>query len=146
MDRRRFIRRGVELVIAVQCVPLLEEKAIALQPRSAKPPLTEASLNAIMPKDAEQMRSLARQAFPDVKAFIRGRFTLSAEQDLALGAISSTSVERIQGAVDAAIAKGATVSFTALASAAPTNDVRVETTSNAAIRIAAGGCEKLLIR
>jgi hypothetical protein len=120
MKRRRFLTRGVELVIAAQCLPLLALKASALQLRpGAKPALTEASLNAIIPTDTVALRTLVGQMFPDMKAFIRARFTLTPEQETALAGMSNEAVERIQNAVLAAIAKGAKVSVIAVADAVP---------------------------
>lgn len=119
MKRRRFLTRGLELVIAAQCLPLLDATASAMQLRpGTKPPLTEASLNAIIPADTAALRTFAGQMFPDMKAFIRARFTLTAQQESALAGMSTESVERIQSAVLAAIAKGAKVSVIAVADAA----------------------------
>jgi hypothetical protein len=125
MKRRRFLTGSLELVIAARCLPLLGlpllgVKASAMQLRpGTKPPLTEASLNAIIPADTAAMRTLAGQMFPDMKAFIRARFTLTAEQEAALAGMSSESVERIQSAVLAAIGRGAKVSVIAVADSVP---------------------------
>jgi hypothetical protein len=125
MKRRRFLTGSLELVIAARClpllgVPLLNAAAAAAQLRpGTKPPLTEASLNAIIPADTAGMRTFAGQMFPDMKSFIRARFTLSPEQETALAGMSNESVERIQNAVLAAIAKGAKVSVIAVADSVP---------------------------
>ena len=127
MERRTFVKRSLELVIAARCLPLLDEPASAMQLRpGTKPPLTEASLNAIIPTQTSELRVFAGKMFPDMKAFIRSQFTLSAEQERALSAISSASIERIHDAVEGAIAKGAKVSVTTAVSpnsAVPPNSV-----------------------
>lgn len=144
MKRRQFLTRGLELVIAAQCLPLLGAKASAMQlRRGTKPPLTEASLNAIIPADTAALRTLTGQVFPDMKAFIRANFTLSPEQDRALSTISSASIQRIQTAVESAIGRGAKVSVIAVEGA--TTDLGVQTVSNVEVKIAAGGCKKLLV-
>jgi hypothetical protein len=146
MKRRRFLTRGLELVLAVQCLPLLDMKASAMQLRpGTKPPLTEASLNALIPNESDQLRALARQAFPDMKAFIRSRFVLSAEQERALSAISSASVESIQKAVESAIAQGAKLSFSAVAGTTPSSGPVVQVTPTSAAAQDQSGCTKLLV-
>jgi hypothetical protein len=144
--RRSFFKRGLELVIAAHCLPLLDEHAMAMQPRpGTKPPLTEASLNAIIPTANAEQRVFIGQMFPDMKAFIRARFTLSPEQDRALTTMSSASIERIQKAVEAAVIKGAKISVTAVGTnAAPELDLQVAPSGD--VRIDAGGCIRLAVR
>jgi hypothetical protein len=122
MKRRRFLTRGLELVIAAQCLPLLDAKASAMQPRpGTKPPLTEASLNAIIPKETAGLRTFAGRMFPDMKAFIRANFTLSSEQERALSGISNATIERVHKAVESAVAKGAKVSVASVTGSSDTD-------------------------
>jgi hypothetical protein len=144
MKRRTFFTRSLGLVIAARCLPLLDADAMAMQLRpGAKPPLTEASLNAIIPSDTAGLRTLAGRMFPDMKAFIRASFTLAPDQERALSAISNATIQQIQTAVESAIGRGAKVSVTAVEGA--TIDLGVQV-ANAETRIVASGCQKLLIR
>jgi hypothetical protein len=147
MERRRFLTRSLELVIAAHCLPLLDAKSSAMQLRpGAKQPLTEASLNAIIPAEPTGLRTLAGQMFPDMKSFIRGRFALSPEQERALTGMSSATVERIHKAVETAIAKGAKVSVAAAAGAKADTDLAVQFDHAGDLRIHASGCINQALR
>ena len=147
MKRRRFLTRSLELVIAAQCLPLLDAKASAMQLRpGTKPALTEASLNAIIPKETAGLRTLAGQMFPDLKAFIRARFALSPEQERALAGISSATVDNIRKAVDAAITKGAKISVAAATGARSDTDLTVQFDHAGDLRVHASGCINLPLR
>jgi hypothetical protein len=140
MQRRRFVKRSLELVIAAQCLPLLDEPAAALQPRSTtRPALTEASLNAIIPRESAELRAFAGQMFPDMKAYIRARFELSAEQERALVAMSGASIARIHQAVEAAMAKGARISVVSVTGAAAPSDLAARGGADGALRVECGG-------
>jgi hypothetical protein len=147
MKRRRFLTRGLELVIAAQCLPLLGAKASAMQLRpGTKPALTEASLNAIIPKETAGLRTFAGQMFPDMKAFIRARFALSPEQERALAGMSSASVERIQKAVETAIAKGAKVSVAAATGVRSATDLAMQFDHAGDVRVDVNDCINLPLR
>jgi hypothetical protein len=147
MKRRRFLTRGLELVIAAQCLPLLGAKASAMQLRpGTKPALTEASLNAIIPKETAGLRTLAGQMFPDMKAFIRANFTLSPEQERALAGISGATVDHIRKAVDTAITKGAKISVLAVTAPRSDTDVTVRFDHAGDLAVEGSGCINLPLR
>jgi hypothetical protein len=147
MKRRRFLTRSLELVIAAQCLPLLGETASAMQLRpGTKPALTEASLNAIIPKETAGLRTLAGQMFPDMKAFIRANFTLSPEQERALSGISSTTIENIRKAVETAITKGAKISVAAAPGSRADTDLAGQFDYAGDLRVDLGGCLNLPLR
>jgi hypothetical protein len=147
MKRRRFLTRSLELVIAAQCLPLLGAEVSAMQLRpGAKPPLTEASLNAIIPKETAGLRTFAGQMFPDMKAFIRASFTLSPEQERALAGISSATIDNIRKAVDVAITKGAKISVLAVAAPRSDTDLTVRFDHAGDLCVEGSGCINLPLR
>jgi hypothetical protein len=87
-------------------------EAIRLAQVTRRPLLTEQNLNSIIPTNSRDSRfaNVATEAKQDLKAFIKGRFTLTPEQLRQLNTLSTRDIAKIQAAINQAQQKGAPLS------------------------------------
>ena len=106
LDRRTFLAKGMAAAAGFGCLTFGQlRKAVAQSRVTAKPILTQASLNALIPKQPAQFRAAAQQARTNFKAYIRSHFTLTPAQDTALTAMTQSDVNQVLSAINTALEK-----------------------------------------
>lgn len=68
-NRREFLKKGLTAAVGLGCLRYGLREALAQSVVSGRPVLTQASLNALIPKNPTQFRSEAQQARKDIRAF-----------------------------------------------------------------------------
>lgn len=112
--RRRFLKTlGATAALGVSGLGDGVGDALAQRSRVRKLPLSERSLNSLVPRDPGELRARALEAKRDLKGFIRGHFSLTPSQAEQLDALSPGEVALIHRAIDHAVSnrKGIRIRF-----------------------------------
>ncbi len=112
-SRRAFLKVAVAGVagsgaLLVSPRSAMELDGLLARARAAdKPPLTLATLNALLRKaGAERDHATLKRAAADVGAFVRSNFTLTSKQEADVNSLSREDITVIRSAIDTAISHG----------------------------------------
>ena len=135
-SRREFIKSSV----AVTAVGIGAAKfgmlraTLAAARMQGKQPLNERNLNSIIPKDPNEYANWIKGPSGDLKAWVREKFQLTADQDKALNSLTTTQINKVKDALRQAAAKKAKLSIAFATGIVVTKDL--DFTSNVAVRSA----------
>lgn len=96
LTRRDFVKTGLATaLVGAGCLSFGLKEALAQAKETGKPLLTPESLNKLF-ANGKANKVLAGEAIPDIKAFIRRRFTLTSQQNQVLDKFSMTDLTKLQ--------------------------------------------------
>ena len=135
-SRREFLKNSVAvsaLGIGAAKFGMLRATLAAARAQG-KQPLNERNLNSIIPKDPNEYTNWIKGPSGDLKAWVREKFQLTADQDKALDSLTSAQINKVKDALRQTAAKKAKLSVAFATGIVVTKDL--DFTSNVAVRSA----------
>ncbi len=140
-SRREFLKNSVAVTtIGIGATKFgMLRATVAAARMQGKQPLNERSLNSIIPKDPNEYANWIKGPSGDLKAWVREKFQLTADQDKALNSLTSAQINKVKDALRQASEKRAKLSVTFATGIVVTKDLdlreKVKTgSSNVAVR------------
>ena len=111
-SRREFLKNSVTFAaagIGAAKIGMLRATLAAAR-MQGKQPLSERSLNSIIPKDPNEYANWIKGPSGDLKAWVREKFQLIADQEKGLNALTPAQINKVKDALRQAAAKKAKLS------------------------------------
>jgi hypothetical protein len=140
-SRREFLKNSVAVTalgIGAAKFGMLRATLAAAR-MQGKQPLNERSLNSIIPKNPDEYAEWIKGPSGDLKAWVREKFQLTADQDKALNSLTSAQINKVKDILKQAAAKKAKLSVAFAAGIVVTKDLDLREqaptgSSNVAVR------------